>query len=75
MSDKTLKARLVGPREASTKMLLMPIFAPRSDIGVGTVTVVCGACSLVLFQGAEEGTVKGIFIRCPSCGEVNDVTV
>ena len=75
MSDKTLKARLVGPREARTKMLLMPISAPRSDIGVGTVSVECAACSLVLFQGAEEGTVRGIFIRCPACGAVNDVTV
>ena len=75
MPDNNLKGRLVGPLEARTKVLLMPISVPRSNIGVGAVSVECGACSLVLFQGAEEGTVKGIFIRCPACGAVNDVTV
>lgn len=37
----------------------------------GDADYLCSGCDFVLMQGIEHGTVRGFYLRCPTCGALS----
>ena len=68
---------LVGAGESEERPVLgfthYPELKPFST-GTGEVNLLCGRCGFVLVAGTTtDSEVPPMLIRCPSCGERNDL--
>ncbi len=41
--------------------------------GKGQINYLCGGCGETLLENVEAGQIKNIVIRCPTCGNYNDL--
>lgn len=71
--DKKLK--IIPQPQPDTVTLLIP--KPKEALPLikcdADVNLMCGNCSALLIEGVFENQVRNIVIRCPNCGEYNQI--
>ena len=77
MGAKILKI-IPKPIEGSRVVLVptrnvVPVIKGNVPLDKGGTTYQCGNCGLPLISNIREGQVRNIVIKCPLCGEYNEV--
>jgi DNA-directed RNA polymerase subunit RPC12/RpoP len=53
--------------------ILVPLPNVLSVLGVGNRETKCGKCGYILAMGVEKHQLQNIAIKCPDCGELNEL--
>lgn len=66
------KARIIAEPAAGTRAVLDQNTLPVA-VSSGDINILCGSCGVVLFQGMVTDSLGGIVVKCPKCGQFNEV--
>lgn len=72
MADQTLRVIHEVPRASA--IIHAPPKGKLAFSGDGPNRLLCGSCAQPLADGVSEGQLFGVFIECPGCGALNDVS-
>ena len=69
------KLKIIPQPQLDTITLLLP--KPKDVLPLikfdADVNLICGSCGAMLIEGILENQIRNIVIRCPSCGQYNQI--
>jgi ribosomal protein S27E len=61
------------PGHRKSRYLKLKATPGQEIVGTGPTTVRCSVCDATLLSQVSEANVRGLAVRCPSCGTVSMV--